>query len=400
MPSAQIQFSQTGSPTGGAGDSVIGYLNSVQVNFTDAAGAGATSWAWSIVSWPGPLSSAPTVSNPTTQTANATPTSDGVYIVQVVRTDPGPVVTTDTKFFAVADSEYGYYLPSPGQTGNMTNVGGSSAAQAAGWWGRADGNNVWLDALFRFLRSSIGRFTGFEATTNFSSSTPTTVTYVDGTNQPYEILNLTGSGLYTVQIANTSPTPLQGKRFFFSISLTAGSGGLAILDGVGGSSILALVAPVNGTTTYDCEVVFDGTDWFISSIGLTNPLAIVKVKHYEIVAGVQSNSTQAYQRAGNRQMSPQNYPSNAQAIFNAIVLSSSSLVPVDVQLYDLTAGGVVTASPSFPITSSAQTPTLITSIVTLPSATHLYEVQFKMGAAGSGTDVVTCSYADVALSWG
>ena len=73
---------------------------------------------------------------------------------------------------------------------------------------------------------------------------------------------------------------------------------------------------------------------------------------------------------------------------------------MDVQLYDVTAGGVVTSSPTFPITSSATGPTLITATLTLPSASHLYEVQFKMGAAGSGSDIVTVSYADVTLTWG
>lgn len=400
MPAAQIQFSQTGSPTGGAGDSVIGYLNNVQVTFTDAAGAGATSWSWSIVSWPGPLSSAPTVNNSTTQTANATPTSDGVYIVQVTRTDPGPVVTTDTKFFAIGDAEYGYYLPSPGQTGNMTNISGSSAAQQAGWWGRADGNNVWLDAFFRFLRSSIGRFVGLQTTTNFSGSSPTTVTYVDGTNQPYEILNLTGTGLYTVQIANSAPVPPQGKRFIFKVAITAASGGLAVLNGVSGPSILALVAPPSGTTTYNVEFVFDGTNWFVSRIAVTDPLAIVKVKHFEIVAGVQTNNTTAYQRAGNRQIDPTKYPANAQATFTAIVVTTSTSVPVNVQLYDITAGGVVTASPVFPISANSQTPTLITTTLTLPAASHLYEVQFAMANAGGGSDIVTVSYAAVALTWG
>ncbi len=400
MPSAQIQFSQVGSPTGGVSQSVLGYLNNTQVTFTDAAGGGATSWAWSIVSWPGPLSSAPTVNNSTTQVANATPTSDGVYIVQVVRTDSGPVVTTDTKFFAIADSEYGYYLPSPGQTGNMTNVSGSSAAQAAGWWGRQDGNNVWLDVFFRFLRSSIGRFFGLQTTTSFSSSSPTTVTLTDGVSQPFQILNLTGTGLYTVQIANTSPVPSTGKVFRFQVLITAASGGLTILDGVAGPSILALVAPPSGTTTYNVEVVFNGTDWITTSVTLTNPLAIVKLHAFELVAGVQTNNTQAYQRAGNAQIDTTKFPSNAQAVLNAIVLSSSGSVPVDVQLYDVTAGGVVTSSPTFPITSSATGPTLITATLTLPSASHLYEVQFKMGAAGSGSDIVTVSYADVTLTWG
>jgi hypothetical protein len=400
MPSASIQFSQVGSTTGGAGDSVLGYLNNTQVTFTDSAGGGATSWAWSIVSWPGPLASAPTVNNSTTQTANATPTTDGVYIVQVIRTDSGPVVTTDTKFFAIADSEYGYYLPSPGQTGNMTNISGSAAAQAAGWWGRADGNNVWLDVFFRFLRSSIGRFLGLQTATTFSSSSPTTVTYTDGTTQPYQLLTLTGTGLYTIQIANTSPVPPQGKSFLLKVAVASTSGGLAVLDGIAGSSILALVAPPSGTTNYTAEIVFNGSDWFVSRIAVTDPLQISKTKMFIAVSGVQTNNTQAFQRAGNVQIDPTKFPANAQAVFNAVVLTTSVSVAAVIQLYDVTAGSVVTASPTFPIQSTAQTPTLISTTLTLPSASHLYEVQFKMGAAGSGSDIVTVSYADVTLTWG
>jgi hypothetical protein len=400
LPQAQIQFSQTGSPTGGVGDSVVGYLNNTQVNFTDAAGAGATSWSWSIVSWPGPLAAPPTVNNGTTQTANATPTTDGVYIVHVIRTDPGPVVSTDTKFFAIGDADYGFVIPSAGQTGNMTNVGGSTAAQAAGWWGRQDGNNIWLDALLRFLRTRIGRFMGLPATVNFSSSTPSTVTVTYAVDEPWRTLNLTGTALYTEQLTSTSPAPPLGAMFRYRINLTAGSGGFQLLNGVGGPVIAAVSAPPAGTFSYTFEATYDGTSWDIERTGIVDPLALEKKYHFDIVAGVQTNNTQTFQRAGNRAIDPTKYPANSQATFTAIVTTTSGTVPCVVQLYDLTAGGVVTSSPVFPIQSSAMTPTVISSTVTLPAASHLYEVQFKMGSAGSGTDLVTVSYAAVTLDWG
>jgi hypothetical protein len=400
MPSASIQFSQ-GVTTGGAGQSVLGFVTGTQVNFTDAAGGGASSWAWSIVGWPGSLGSAPTIVNPSSQTANiASPSVDGVYVIKLVRTDPGPVVTTDVRFFAIGDADYGYCLPSAGMTGNMTNIGGSSVAQNAGWEGTASAStNVFVDGLLRFLRASVGRFFGPPGTINFSSASPLTTTIVDGTDKPWRTLNLTGSGLYTEQIANTSPVPTSGKKFSYTINITAGSGGFALLDGVGGSTILALSAPPSGTTKYSLDVGFNGTDWVVQRIGRVDPLALSKSVELIVVSGVQTSSTTTFQRVGNLQIDPTAYPSNVQATFNAVLVSTSASVSAVVQLYNLTDGGVVTASPVFPLSSSAQTPTLVSTTLTLPAASKLYEVQLKMSAA-SGTNIVTCSYASVKLTWG
>lgn len=405
MPAAQIQFSQ-GLTTGGVGQSILGFTTGTQVNFTDAAGAGATSWAWTIVGFPGPLTSAPTINNAATQTGNiSSPSSDGVYLIKVVRTDPGPVVTTDVRFFAIGDADYGFYLPSAGMTGNMTNIAGSLIAQNAGWEGTAaapTSTNFFLDALLRFLRSRVGRFLGLQATSNNTSSSPTTVTLVDGVDKPYQILNLqaSGTGLWTSQQASTGPVPPQGKVFRYQVDITAASGGLNILNGVGGSVILALVAPPSGTTTYEVETVFNGSNWFVSRVAVPDPKALWKSNELVLVGAVQTNNTQVFLRAGNRQIDPTQYPANVQAVFSAVVATSSVLVPVVIQLYDLTAGAVVTASPVFPIQSSVLAPTLLTTTVTLPSASHLYEVQFKMGAAGIGTDIVAVSYAAVTFTWG
>jgi hypothetical protein len=399
MPSAQIQFSQ-GLTTTTAGQSALGYVTGTQVNFTDAAGAGATSWSWSIVGWPGPLSSAPTINNPTSQTANINaPTLDGVYVIKLVRTDSGPVVTTDVKFFAIADT-YGYVLPSAGMTGNMTNIGGSSAAQNAGWEGsQAASTNVFVDGLLRFLRATVGRFVGLPVTVNFTGSGASTVTIVDGTDYPWRNLNLTGTGLYQEQIASTSPTPQSGKRFKYKIGLTAGCGGFNLLNGVGGSIILSLSAPPNGTTYYSVEVAFDGTNWDVLDVGRTDPLTVATSIELPLVAGVQVNSTTTYQRIGNRQINPTVYPANAQATFNAVLVTTSASVAAVIQLYNVTDGNVVTSSPTFPLSSSALTPTLVTATLTLPSASKLYEVQLKMGSV-SGSNAVTCSYASVVITWG
>jgi hypothetical protein len=371
-----IQFTQS-STTGGVGQSVIGFSTGVVVSMTDGSGGGSggSTYAWSIVGWPGDLPSAPTITNPTSQTATLTPTMDGVYVMKLIRTDPGPVVNVDVRFFAIGDSDYGFAIPSAGMTGSISNIAGSAAAQNAGWQGSAAAStNVFLDGLLRFVRSAVGRFLGPPLTVNFSSAGASTVTIVDGTDKPWRTLNLTGAGLYTEQIANTSPVPTLGKRFKYKINLTAGSGGFALLNGVGGSTILALSAPPSGTFTYTAEVGFDGTNWVLQTVGRSDPLAIPTFVELSLVEGVQTVSTTTFTRIGNRQIDATKYPANAQATFNATILTSNVLVAATIQLFNVTDNTVVTSSPVF------------------PAASKLYEVQLKMGST-SATDVVTCSYA-------
>jgi hypothetical protein len=396
MPTAQIQFSQIGSPTGGVGQSVIGYLNNTNVVFTDAAGAGATSWAWTIESWPGPLASAPTVNNASTQTANATPTSDGVYIVKVVRTDPGPTVTTDTKFFAIGDADYGTYIPSANQTGNMTNVDPSpTAAQKAGWWGRADGNNVWLDNLFRFLRSRIGRFIGLQATVNFSSGSPSTVPITDGVDKPWRVINMTGTAVYTEELVTTGSPP-QGKRFKYRVNMTAGAGNFVLHNGVGGSTLHTIVAPPSGTTSYGFEVAFDGTNWTRTLTTELDQLALVKSVSFDGVVGLQMTQQTVATRIGSVRLDPSKYPSNAQIVFQAAVDTTGPQVTV--QLYNLTDSAIVASSV---LTSTSTTTSFVTSAaLTLPGSQKDYEVQMFMASGGGPSDHVDCSSARILLMWG
>jgi len=393
MPQATIQITQ-GLNIGGDGQSVLGLVTGVSVILTDAAGGGATSWAWTIISWPAPLSSPPTVNNSSLQVANATPTLDGVYLVHLIRTDPGPVVTTDTRFFGIGDTDYGIVLPSAGMTGAMTNIGGSAAAQRTGWEGGADGGaNVFLDFLFRFLRSRVGRFIGLEQTVNFTSSSPSTVTITDDVDKPWRTLNLTGTGLYSEQIDSTGvPT---GKRFKYKINLTTGSGGFALLNGIAGPTILALVAPPNGTVSYEVETAFDGTNWQVLRVGTPDPLGLPKFKEFNGVSGLQSTSQTVATRIGSFRLDPSKFPANAQITFQVAV--DTTAPQLTVQLYNLTDSGIVAGSV---LTSTSTTTAFLTSgALTLPSALKDYEVQLFMDS-GAPTDHVECTSAKVILTWG
>lgn len=394
MPAAQIQFSQ-GVTTTPAGQSALGYVTGTQVNFTDAAGAGATSWAWTIVGFPGPLGTAPVINNAATQTANINaPTTDGVYIIKLVRTDPGPVVTTDVRFFAIGDADYGLVLPTAGMTGSMTNIGGSAAAQQAGWEGRADAStNVFLDAILRFVRASVGRFIGQQATVNFSSSSPSTVSITDGTDKPWRVINMTGSGAYTEELVTTGSPP-QGKRFKYRINMTAGAGTFTLHNGVGGSVLLTLSAPPSGTMSYGCEVAFDGTNWTRLYVSALDPLVLTHSQSFDAVAGLQTTSQTVATRIGSVRIDPSKYPANAQITFQVAV--DTTAPQVTVQLYNLTDSGIVSGSV---LTSTSTTTAFLTSsALTLPNAQKDYEVQMFM-AAGTPSDHVDCTSARVVLTW-
>lgn len=402
MPSAQIQFSQ-GMTTTPAGESALGYSTGTQVNFTDAAGGGALSWAWTLVGFPGSLGVAPTVNNAATQTANLTPTVDGVYILQVVRTDPGPVVTTDTRFFAIGDSDYGYVMPSAGMTGLMTNVGGSAAAQAAGWQGRADAStNVFLDGLLRFLRARVGRFVGLVSTVSHSSGSPVTVTITDGTDKPFRILNLTGAGLYTLEL--DKPTASEGKSFEWKISLTAGAGGLVINNGVSGSSILALTAPGSGTTVWSVKAVFDGTNWLIASVSTALPTVVP----FPGVAGVQQTSNTGYTECGAivfnaAVMAPSDSQLTRTVKFRAVLEISPAGGTAYVRLFNTTDGEAVTSTELS--TANTTATKLVSGTLTVGAASgniknaeKLYEIQIKR-TGGTATDVVTCKLAQLEVQF-
>jgi hypothetical protein len=260
MANASIQFTQ-GANIGGTGQSVLGFVRGSSVTMTDAGGPGAT-YQWTIASYPSPLSSAPAITGATSQVATCNPLQDGVYIVRLVRTE-GATVTVDVRFFGVGDED-GLILPSPGQSGNMHNTGPSPLlAIEAGWAGRADASsNDQLDAYLRFMKSRVGRWVGNPQTINFTSGSTTTVPYVDGTDKPYRILNLTGSGLYTEELDVALSA---GKSVSYYVTISAGSGGFVLHNGIGGGSIFAVSAPASGQATYGFTATYTGAAWVVSS---------------------------------------------------------------------------------------------------------------------------------------
>jgi hypothetical protein len=266
MANATIQFTQ-GVTVGGAGQSVLGFTANTSVTMTDAGGPGATSYQWQFVSWPASLSTPPTITNATSQVATVNVPGggflDGSYIVKLTRTE-GAVVTVDIRFFGVADED-GLVLPSAGQTGNMSNIGGSQVlAQQAGWAGRADAStNAQLDAYLRFIKSRVGRYEGIPQRITFTASSPSTVTYQDGTDKPYRILSLTGAGLYTEELATALG---QGKKVRYLVTLASTSGGFVLHDGVSGPSIFAMAAPSGGNATYEVEAVYEGSHWHLAGV--------------------------------------------------------------------------------------------------------------------------------------
>jgi hypothetical protein len=395
MPAASIQFSQ-GATTTTTGQSALGYALSTQVNFTDTAGAGAT-WAWSIVGFPGPLGTAPVVNNSTTQTADISAgslTVDGVYIIKLVRTDPGPVVTTQVRFFAIGDADYSTVLPSAGQTGAMTNIGGSAAAQQAGWEGRADAStNVFLDAILRFVRSRIGRFVGLQQTINFVSAGVVTTSVTDAVDKPWRVINMTGAGVYTEELVTTGSPP-QGKSFKYRINMTTGAGNFVLKSGVGGTTLFTLTSPSSGTFSYAFEVAFDGAAWQRTYFSMIDPAAIGHTATLDGVAGLQTTSQTVATRIGSLRVDPSKYPSNAQITFQVAIDTTAPLATI--QLYNLTDSGIVAGTVQ--TTLSLGTVILTSGSLTLPNSAKDYEVQMFM-APGGTSDHVDCTSARILLNW-
>ncbi len=275
MAVAQCQFTQ-GATVGGDGQSVLGLTSGVQITMTDKGGSGATSYLWEIVNWPAPLSSAPTITNSTSQVAVVTPTQDGLYLVRLTRTDSISGITRDVRFFGIGDAE-GHHLPVAGASGNITNVGASPAlAQAAGWMGREDaGTNVLLDAFLRWIKT-----------------------------------------------------------------------------------------------------------------------AAKNVQSFSLVSGKQTSTSNSWRVVGSLQFDPTAYPSYLQATFQTALSVNSGQI-VEVRLYNLTDGEVVSAST---LTSTSATTEIKEATLTLPSAEKLYEVHLRLGNANTGVDEAVCSEARLILA--
>ena len=394
MAFATIQITQ-GAIVGGSGESVIGFDPTTVITLTDDGGAGATSYLWECISWPGPDAAAPTLGTPTAQVATITPPgggiTDGVYILRLTRDDPGDGVSTDVRFFAVEDVD-GLSLPSAAMNRNMSNVGGSAAAQAAGWFGREDGStNVFLDAFLRLRRQREGKWLGRNQTVSHVSASPVVDSYTYNQQASFVILSLTGTGTYTADLDAAGAE--EGAAFRFLVSYTAGAGAFAIKDS-GGPDILGLLAPPSGTATYEAVCRFDGTDWVLTSVTLVEAKALVRSTEVIGVANVASTDQGTFQRIGTMRINPSLYPT-AQASFEASFETTDGTNAAEVRLYNVTDIAVVAGST---LSTTSTTNDTQSAVVTLPSAQKDYEVQLRL-STGDPAERATCTKARVTLTW-
>jgi len=195
-----------------AGQSVLGLDGNTTVTLTDAGGPGATSYQWEFLQIPAPYVSPPLIVDNTSQVATVGPPvggfTDGLYIVRLTRDDPVDGASIDTKYFGIPDAD-GNHLPVAGVNRNMSNVGGSAAAQDSGWFGsEIAGTNSLLDSFLRQRRANEER-TFLVDTLGVEPYVPTIV------NNAHQVLKLTG-GTKTVSL------PIAENNLKFTI-----------LDGIG-----------------------------------------------------------------------------------------------------------------------------------------------------------------------
>ena len=388
MAVATCQFTQ-GSTVGGSGLSVFGFQSGSVVTLTDAGGSGATSYLWELLSWPAPLAIAPVVSNSTSQVASITPTTDGTYIFRLTRTE-GTTITTDYKFFGVSDED-GLTLPSAGQSGNMTNQ--TVSTQRFGWAGNANATtNFQLDAYLRFLKFRVGQYVGHVVSIT-CPNTVTTTSVQDGVDKPFRVLTATAtSKVYTEALVLPAT---EGKRFRYIITLNTTSGGIQVLNGVGGSVLLALPAPPLGNVTYEAEFVCTGSNWILVRSNIVGANTQFKLQEINLVAGVRSTNQTLQTRVGSARFNPADYPANAQIKLVAHIEATAGKTAA-LQVYNLT-DGVYVGSPLF---ASLQIPTEVEQVLTLTSGIKDYEVMIWMTATGGPADMVTCTSAKFIARWG
>lgn len=404
MAVATIQFNAET-----AGRSVLGLPANSAVTLTDAGGPGATSYLWEYLQVPATYAAFPSITNSTSQIATAAVPvgnfTDGIYLVRLTRDDAIDGVTTDVKFFGVADID-GLYLPTAGMNRNNSNVGGSAAAQAAGWFGSTIGStNVFLDAILRLRRDREGRYIGrFEAVA--AGGTPTTdqidpFSSTDG--HPYKFIFLdSASDDYTVELINPPPQDVGSLVIHFLVGLEAGGGDFVLNNGYGGAAILTLTPPPLGAVYYSVSATYDSdaNDWVPNHLELlgsnADTLHVYKDRLYTGLAGVAENDTDTFQRVGSILIDSDTQPPDTHYTFEAVI--ETSVNNAEVRLYNVTAGGVVASST---LTTANATPTYQSAVVTLPiaSGVQLYEVQLRMSAAGGPGDVAVCSMARVKAQW-
>lgn len=397
MAFATIQITQ-GAVVGGSGESVLGFDRTTAITLTDDAGAGAISYLWEVISWPGPDAAAPVIANSATQVGTITPPgggiTDGIYIVKLTRNDVTDGVTTDVRFFGVEDLD-GLSLPVAGMNRTMSNVGGSAAAQEAGWFGRADGStNVLLDAFLRLRRKREGRYQGLSVTSTHSSGTPVVTELVYGVDATGRDTTMTGAGTLTHELSDTGAE--DGAVFWHHITFNAGAGNFILKDGVAGPTILTLTAPPISGTVYEVVSVRMNGAWVLFDVSLVGPQAgaLLKRQAYDVLNGVAINDTATFIRIGSVQIDPSQYPSNAQIRFQALI--ETGINTVECRLYNITDGAPVASST---LTSTSTTVDSQEAIITLPSLAKVYEAQLRITPVGGSGEQAICTNARVLLEW-
>ncbi len=395
MANATIQFTQ-GLSVIPAGQSAIGFVLNTDVTLTDAAGGGASSYLWEIISWPGPLTFPPNVLTSTSQVATVqNPTSDGIYIVKLTRTD-GSGTTTDLKFFGIGDDN-GLYLPSAGMTGTMSNVGGLSAAQAVGWAGRASASNVFLDAYLRTLKGRSGLDAGkLSGITVDNSSTSPGLYQVANRNGVYFLDMTRTSGAFVLQLGLAGDI-FAGAKQEYLVNMNPGCSNLSFQSGVGGGIKAVLVGPPAGTASvfYHLRFVTEGSEWNPTDIQIVDTKVVPRSREFLAVVGTQATGLNVFSRVGTVMATPSEHMTG-EFKFQAI-LETTVGQTTECQLYNVTDGAAVSGSL---LTTSSTTPDFQEAVVTLPSGQKLYEVQVRLGSVPGGSDRAAVTNAKLLLTWG
>jgi len=394
MAVATIQITQ-GAVVGGSGESVLGFDTTTAITLTDDGGAGAPSYLWECISFPGPDSAAPTIANNGTQVGTITPggggLTDGLYLIRLTRDDPVDGVTTDVRFFGIEDAD-GLSLPVAGVNRNNSNVGGSALAQEAGWFGRQDAStNVLMDAFLRLRRKREGKYVGLGEVVVHVAGTPVTTSYTYDATNPFVDLTLTGAGTYTADLDAAGAE--EGAVFRFLVTYNTGAGNFAIKDS-GGPNILGLVAPPSGSASYEATCRFDGSDWVLASVTLVAAQALARSEEFVGVASVAQTDQGTFQRIGTLRIDPSLFPT-AQARFEASFETTDGTNAAEVRLYNVTDIAVI-ASSTFSTTSTTSDTQGAT--VTLPGTQKDYEVQLRL-TAGDPAERASCTRARVTLTW-
>jgi len=392
---ATIQITQ-GANVGGSGESVIGFDRTTAITLTDDGGPGATTWLWEVIAFPAPDASAPTVTNDTTQVGTITPApslTDGVYLVRLTRDDPVDGVSTMVRFFAVEDED-ALSFPSAGMNRNISNVGGSTDAQEAGWFGSTiGGTNVFLDAILRLRKRREGRYQGRNTAFTHSSGSPVATNYTYAVDDPHQTITMTGAGTYTADLVAAGAE--EGAVFRFKVIFNAGAGNFILRDD--GSTVrFTISAPPAGTVTYDVEAYFDGTNWLLSDFMLLDLYGVVRSQEFLGVAGVQSNSTDTFARIGTLQVDPSGFPASQEITWEATFDTTDGGNAAEVRLYNVTDVGVVSGSTFSTTSTTADTQS---AVVTLPGSLKDYEIQLRL----TTTDLAqraTCTRARLTIRWG